>query len=131
MIRAWNFFKQLGGSPTDKIKTAAEGGTDDEAEKATTKLMFRLSDASGSFKFTKEAEGASCNVKLLDTNDVFVIDAGYCVFVWVGKKATNNEKNNAIPYATQYLNDYKRPLSTPIVRVLEGAEFKEFLMVLS
>jgi len=123
-------FKLLGGNPTDPIKSAAEGGADEEAEKVTQKVLFRLSDATGKLAFSKEAEGDAVTQSKLDSNDVFIVDVGFSIYAWTGKKATLNEKNNAIPYATQYLNDYKRPMSTPIVRVCDGAEPKEFLALL-
>lgn len=112
----------LEGSPSD-IKSAEDGGADDAPQAPAQRKLFRLSDASGSLKFTEESNVAESS---LDTNDVFIFDAGYEVFAWVGKSATLNEKNNAIPYATQYLSDYNRPLHTPITRVLEGGENAAF-----
>jgi len=80
---AW---KILSGSPKD-IQPADE--TDDEPEEEALKAdnckLFRLSDASGKMLFTKEAEG-KLSQSQLDTNDVFVVDAGIEVFVWVGDR---------------------------------------------
>jgi len=119
-----SFWKCLGGK--GPIKSAEEGGSDDVKE--FTKVLFRLSDASGSMKFTKEAEGPAVKKNKLDSNDVFILDVGAEVFTWVGKGATKEEKNKALGFAQQYLNDQGRPAYTPISRVLEGGEPKTFDM---
>jgi hypothetical protein len=127
-----NFYKALGGKPGDRIKSAAEGGNDDEEEKVDTSTtqLWRLSDASGSLKFTREKVGG---VRLtdFDANDVFVYDAGFQIFVWVGKGATKQEKDNAIPNAVKYLADNKRPNHLQITRELHGAETNAFHLALS
>jgi hypothetical protein len=126
--QAVDFFKLLGGDVNSSIKTAAEGGSDAEAEKnlSTTKQLFRLSDASGAMKMTLEASGKDIKKDLLDTNDVFIFDAGAEIFVWVGKHTTDKEKFEALGYAQNYLKEKGRPLHLPITRVLEGGENPTF-----
>jgi len=63
---------------------------------------------------------------LLKSEDVFFLDNGHTVYVWVGKGTTKNEKDMAIPYATEFLKAAGRPMSTPILRVLEGNEPTSF-----
>jgi gelsolin len=109
------FWKVMGGR--GPIKSSKEGGEDDKAIKFDKKL-FRLSDKSGNLQFSE------CKVdkSSLDGSDVFIYDAGYQVFVWVGTGASKAEKANGIAYATNYLFKYGRDrLSTPICRVLQGA----------
>lgn len=36
---------------------------------------------------------------LLDPNDVFLVDDGKKVFVWIGSGASPDENKNALPYA--------------------------------
>jgi len=119
-----SFWKCLGGK--GPIKSAEEGGSDEV--QAPMKVLFRLSDASGSMKFTKEAEGPTVKKNKLDSNDVFILDVGPEVFTWVGKGATKEEKNKALGFAQQYLKDQGRPEYTPISRVLEGGEPNTFNM---
>jgi len=68
------------------------------------------------------------NIKksLLKSEDVFFLDNGHSLYVWVGKGTTHNEKAMAIQYATDFLKAASRPLSTPILRVLEGNEPTSF-----
>jgi len=119
------FWDALGGRP-DSIKTAEEGGNDADAEKGGDKRLFRLSDASGSIKFEKVAEGAAVKKSLLDGNDVFILDTGAEVFAWIGKGASDQEKKHAMGFAQQYLADFKRPAYLPISRILQGGENEVF-----
>jgi len=116
------FWNLLGGK--GPVKSAAEGGSDETAA-ARTKALFQLSDASGTLKFTKVAEG---NIKRSQfvSNDAFIFDAGPEVFVWVGKGANANERKQALQHAQSYLNNNKLPLYLPIVRILEGGENEVF-----
>lgn len=115
------FFAALGSE--GKIKSAQDGGSDHAVQ--TEKKLFRLSDASGQIQFKEEATG-KIYYKMLDTNDVFVLDIGSSVFVWMGKNATAQEKKLGIQYAVDYLKKYNRPLHTPVSRVLEGGENQVF-----
>jgi len=116
-----DFWKILGGKP-DKIKTAEEGGSDEEAEKNQTKKLFHLSDATGSMVFKEVGSGPSIKYSSLLTDDVFIYDVGAEVFVWIGKGASVDEKKKAMQYAQDYLKKNARPLFLPITRILEGAE---------
>jgi len=118
------FWKQLGGKGA--IKSAEEGGDDNEAEKDGTKKLFRLSDASGTLSFTEVAVGAKVKRSCLDSNDVFVLDTGAEVFAWVGKGASVQEKSKALSFAQDYLKKYNRPAHISISRILEGGENEIF-----
>ncbi|KYQ91790.1 severin [Tieghemostelium lacteum] len=91
----------------------------------TEKALFKLSDASGKLTFTQVAKGKIPR-KALDTNDAFILDAGFEVFVWIGLKASANEKKNAFGYATDYLKTHNRPEFTSVVRILETGENEVF-----
>jgi len=116
-----DFWKLLGGFGT--VKTAEEGGSDDEAEKdISIKKLFQLSDASGQMVFKEVANGKNCKKSLLDPNDVFILDTGAEVFVWIGKGASVQEKKKSMQFAQDYLKQFNRPLFTPISRILQGGE---------
>lgn len=85
------------------------------------KKLFRLCDASGEMQFTLEAKG-SITRSMLDTKDVFIFDAGFEVFVWIGKGATVFEKLEGFNYAQRYLHLESRPATLPITRILEGGD---------
>jgi len=119
-----DFWKALGGQGA--IKSAEEGGDDNEHEKSSTKILFRLSDASGKIEFTEVAKGPAVKRNLLDSSDVFILDTGAEVFAWIGRGSSVDEKKKAMHYAQDYLVKYKRPLYLPIARVLEGGENEVF-----
>ena len=80
--------------------------------------------------FTKIGTG-TIKKSSLDTNDVFILDAGFSVYAWIGLKASKKERRFALSYAQDYLTKFKRPANTCIVRVMEGGENEEFLSNLS
>lgn len=113
---------------TGAIASAKAGGDDESFEKKVTqKLLFRLSDASGKLTMTKVAEAAAVNPKLLDSNDVFILDLGREIFAWIGAKASVQERQKGMRYAELYLQENNLPVTTPISRVVEGGESDYFL----
>jgi len=119
------FWKILGGKPA-KIKSAEEGGSDEEAEKAQTKKLFQLSDASGSMVFKEVGSGAGVKRTMLKSEDVFIFDVGSEVFAWIGKGASVAERSKSMQFAQDYLTKNNRPAYLPISRVLEGGENEVF-----
>jgi len=114
------FWKHLGGEGA--VKSAEEGGDDNEAETTGSKALFHLSDATGTMVFKQVATGSACKKNLLNSDDVFILDTGAEVIAWIGKGASENEKKKALGFAQDYLTKYNRPAYTPISRVLEGSE---------
>ncbi|EFA75226.1 severin [Heterostelium album PN500] len=89
------------------------------------KTLFKLSDASGKLIFSQVAKG-KISKKSLDTNDVFILDLGYEVFIWVGLKSNANEKKSAFKFATDYLQQNGRNQYTPVSRIMESGENEVF-----
>jgi len=116
--------ERLGKGP---YATAAEGGDDLAFERqATGRVMFRLSNASGSLEMTKIAEGPTATRDKLDAADAFIIDFGNEIFAWVGKGASREERRHGIQYAIEYLKKNGRPQTTPITVTLDGSESDYF-----
>ncbi len=115
-----DFYAKLGSS--GKIRSAEEGG-DDNAVTEAKKKLYRLSDASGAMTFTDEtlATGKLARGQL-DTSDVFIIDNGTEVFVWIGKGTTAEERTQGLQYAEKYLKEFNKPMATPISKVNQGNE---------
>jgi len=124
------FWKTLGGK--DGIKSAKAGGEDDDQKgPGGTVSLFRISDSTGSLQITSVAQG-KLEKKMLDTTDVFLLDTGTEVYVWIGKGATKEERSKGMKYGQDYLTEQKRPNWTPLTRVAENAEtpvFKSFFKV--
>jgi gelsolin len=123
-----DFWKLLGGE--GPVKSAEEGGDDNEADKTDFKALYQLSDASGKLEFKELAKGPKVKRSLLNSDDVFILDTGAEVFAWIGKGASVQEKAKALSFAQDYLTKYNRPAYLPISRVLEGGENEVFEAVL-
>ena len=61
-------------------------------------LVCSLSDEGGSLEFSSVAEG-ELSKDVLEPADVFIVDNGKKVCVWVGSEASVDEKKNAMTYA--------------------------------
>jgi len=123
------FWKVLGDKSA--VKSAAEGGEDDDHHALQPPELFRISDASGKMEITSVARG-KLERSMLDENDVFLLDTGSELFVWIGKGATKEERAKGMQFATQFLEEQKRPSWTPITRVVCGGEtpvFKSYFKV--
>lgn len=118
------FWDILGGQP-DEIKD--DDGDDDEWEKKSEKIMFELSDENGSLTFTEVAKGKRCTLQVLKSDNVFIIDIGSELFIWVGKGASQQEKAKAMKNMMNYMEEYDRPKWLPITKILEGSETSTFI----
>eukprot|EP00163_Fabomonas_tropica_P012650 TRINITY_DN23990_c0_g1_i1.p1 TRINITY_DN23990_c0_g1~~TRINITY_DN23990_c0_g1_i1.p1 ORF type:complete len:848 (+),score=337.64 TRINITY_DN23990_c0_g1_i1:44-2545(+) len=119
------FWELLGGKGDIK----EEDGDDVEAEKAqhTDVKLYHCSDESGSMEI-KEIEDRPLKQEMLDTKDVYILDAGSELFVWIGKGSTADEKKAGMKTAQEFIKSHNRPEWTPITRVIETGEtvlFKE------
>jgi gelsolin len=109
----WEYFGGRGEISNEEKYSA------DPIEMCNHKL-FRLSDESGSLEFSKVAEG-KFSQDLLDSSDVFIVDAGVEIFAWVGSAASPMERRKAVMFAGKYLTTSGLPQHTRITRVIEGA----------
>jgi len=121
-----DFWAALGGK--GPVKTAAEGGSDLDADAGKShglKQVFKVSDATGALQFVKVAEG-KFGPQVLKSEDVFIVDSGYDIFVWVGKGSTAQERKGGMSYAQQYLTNSGRPSTLPISKLIEGVHLPSF-----
>lgn len=113
-----HFWHSLGG----KAAIAPHDAASDQQVKVV-KQIYKVSDASGKLTFSE----VPFKKTSLHEDDAFVVSTGPIVFVWVGKNANANEKKQSLNFAQKYLNENNDlPKTTPIVRVLSGAENDEF-----
>jgi hypothetical protein len=117
------FWKALGGN--QGVKSAEQGGSDDDVKSAPPLTLFKVSDASGTLNVEKVAE-SKLERKMLDANDVFIVDSGSEVFVWVGDKATKQEREKSMIHAQDYLKQNNRPAWVPITRIIATGETPPF-----
>jgi gelsolin len=117
------FWKVLGDKK--QVKGAKEGGDDNVVLKNHVKKLLRVSNASGKMEMTEIASGALRKL-MLDPNDVFIVDSDPTMFVWVGDHANKEERAEAFNYANAYLAKNNRPLTTPVVRIVQGSSNAAF-----
>jgi gelsolin len=72
------------------------------------KTLYKLSDENGALEFSKEAEG-QFQEEHLNEEDVWIIDNGQTIYVYVGEHASTSEKKNALVYAHNYLKETTYP----------------------
>jgi len=120
------FWDLLGGQ--GPIKTAKEGGDDNLVTKNEKfeKRLLEVSDSTGKLQMKEIAVGAAVKRSLLKSDEVYIFDDGAEVFAWIGKGTTPAEKKGALQFAHDYLVQFKRPIQTPICRILEGGENETF-----
>lgn len=56
------------------------------------------------------------------SGDVYILDVGSEVFVWVGRGSSVEEKKSGLPYAAKYIEQTGRDVATPAARVSQGYE---------
>ncbi len=61
-------------------------------------FLFSLSNAAGKTEFTEVSKGYTLNKSVLNTNDVFICDLGFHIYIWIGKKASREERDKAVAY---------------------------------
>lgn len=60
------------------------------------------------------------------SGDVYILDAGVELFVWVGRGSSVEEKKNGIPYAINFIKENGRDVSMPVSRLSHGYENLNF-----
>jgi hypothetical protein len=131
------FWQALGGNNVsclsifDRVRPP-QGKDDVYAAKEGFPCLYKLSDrawlSSGQLKFSKQR---SVSRGALDSRDVFVLDNGCEVFIWVGKTASGQGKQRAFFFAQHYMERNNRPAFLPLSTLNEGAESPRFLAVLA
>jgi len=115
---AVKFWEYLGGRKDISAKSV-------EQKAPLQKKLFKLKQQ-GTEVSMKEVNG-EVSLGALESNDVFILDNGQHLFVWVGKNAPKEEKAKAMSYATNYLFQNNRPKNLPISALNEGHESDAFL----
>jgi hypothetical protein len=105
-----------------------KGGSDAKWEKKTKSILMQLTvddDDATKVEFKKIKEG-KLKKSMLDSDDVFIVDVGMEIFVWIGSGANKSERTLAMNYASKYLIDNGKDTMLPVTRVIEGDENEVF-----
>ncbi|KAL1494852.1 hypothetical protein ABEB36_010371 [Hypothenemus hampei] len=88
--------------------------------------LYKCSENNGKYRVA-EVKGGPLYCTDLCSDDVFIIDQEtYGIWVWVGKRATEKEKNEALRNARGFVKKKKYPSNTKVIRVVDGVEPIEF-----
>jgi len=109
------FWGLLGGQ--GPVKSAEEGGPDTDKPHGS-KRVVKVNE--GTFSEVAQSRDS------LESNDVFLVDSGEEIYVWIGSGASANEKKNSLDYATKYLREHSLPDWTPVTTVQQGKEGSNF-----
>ncbi|KAK2720743.1 hypothetical protein QYM36_004582, partial [Artemia franciscana] len=97
-----------------------------DKERSSEIKLYQCTDESGTLKIT-EVKTAPLYQTDLNSQDVYIIDnLPAAVFVWVGKKASKQERSESMRNVQAYIKKKNYPSSTRIVRVLDSGEPVEF-----
>lgn len=108
------FWTALGGK--GHIKPASEAA--DEAVPEHQLVMYSVCHEGGKLKIDQVPPAR----ENLDTNNVFIIDDGPKVYIWVGKASSTDESKQAMMVVVKHLRAMGRSKTTSVMRVLEGQE---------
>jgi len=112
------FWAALGG------RTPIAGVVDRDPEPANGEgILWRLTDANQKLELREVARG-NVHKGMLNSEDVFLMDADSALFVWIGNKASGVERRNAFPTCEKYLTIKKKNLQTPVCVLTEGQPIK-------
>jgi len=96
-----------------------------EEIKEHTNKLWCYSDESGEMKKKEVASGKDIKKTMLDSKDLFLLDTRDCLFLWVGKETSKDEKRLSLSIGQKYLLDISKPYLTMCV-VNETQSLKEF-----
>jgi len=82
--------------------------------------ILRVSDErTGHLEMTQVATGQHLRKDMLDKDDVFLVNSGTALYVWIGSGASVDERKQAMTYAHNYLQTKSNPL-IPVTVISEG-----------
>jgi hypothetical protein len=115
------FWSTLGG-----FINVTNAGEDDAAVTASPPRLLRVSDESGSVTVSEVNVGGKLTKAALSSDDVYIVDTGAKVFVWVGRGASPTEKRESMIRGANYVQQQNYPRDTPVERVAENTESAAF-----
>lgn len=89
----------------------------------STKCIYKLTDENGQLSFELVAKN-SLPKRAISDGDVYFIDTGSQLFVYIGKQCSKGEKQNAMSYAHNYLK-HTRHRYIPVTVVGSSQESEE------
>lgn len=110
-----------------KFKRVKRAGAANTIEKVRLKTGKLFHNSNAADKYSWKSNKTSFTHLDIFLEDVFILDDGFIIWVWIGKGASSAERGQGMAYAMKYLKKFKRPASMPITQVKEGQEPLTFL----
>merc|ERR1711942_651317 len=111
------------GEVMDKDAAADKAVTTEVAKSID---LFKVSDVTGEMK-TEQVKEGDLSKDDLDPNDAFLVSAGALgIWVWLGQKATKEERQSAMQLGEKFIRENGLPPQTALTRTFQGGEPEEF-----
>ncbi|XP_074029921.1 villin like protein quail isoform X3 [Leptinotarsa decemlineata] len=105
-----------------------EGDVNGNYQRSLMKL-YKCSENNGKYRVV-EIKSGPFQQNDLNQQDVFIVDhETNGIWVWVGRKASEKERNEALRNARGFVKKKKYPSNTRVTRVIDGHEPVEFKML--
>ena len=113
-------------SEKNQIKDAGVAPDQDSKTVRSKVKLYRCSDDSGKLILTEVKDGPLLQEDL-KSDDSYLIDNGsYGIWVWIGKRASQGERREAMRNAQGFIKAKQYKPDTPVTRVIDGGEPAEF-----
>lgn len=125
------FFKELGSGSRSQVPSApiADDDLSFETNQQSKVTLYQVSDASGKLQCQKVAE-KPLQQSMMKSEDCYILDTmGNGIFVRIGKKCSQKEKESSMDIANKFLSEKNYPIWTQVNRVVDGGEpalFKQY-----
>ena len=87
---------------------------------------LRVSDVTGEMT-TEQVKEGNLTKDDLDPNDAFLVSAGALgIWVWLGQKATKEERQSAMQLGEKFIRENGLPPQTALTRTFQNGEPEEF-----
>ncbi|XP_063290342.1 macrophage-capping protein [Pelobates fuscus] len=121
--------KILGKKPESIKEGNAEDDKEADERHAREPVLYQVSNASGKMQVTRVGHGGVFQKEQLLSDDCFILDTAGKLYVWKGKKANKEEREQSLQVANEFLTYMHYPPTTQVQVVSEGNEtplFKQF-----